>query len=68
MLAKQGDAPRALDVFRQGRAIIAGLVKQSPDNGQLSKDLAAFDDSIAKLEQASVPETGSVKSVEVAPR
>ena len=24
MLAKQGDAPRALDMFRQGRAIIAG--------------------------------------------
>ena len=68
VLAKQGDAPRALDMFRQGRAIIAGLAKQSPDNGQLYKDLAAFDGSIAKLEQASVPETGSVKSVEVAPR
>jgi hypothetical protein len=68
VLAKQGDAPRALDVFRQGRSIIAGLAKQSPDNGQLSKDLAAFDGGIAKLEQASVPQTGSVKSVEVAPR
>ena len=68
VLAKQGDAPHALDMFRHGRAIIAGLAKQSPDNGQLSKDLAAFDGSIAKLEQASVPETGSVKSVEVAPR
>ena len=55
-------------MFRQGRAIIAGLGKQSPDNGQLYKDLAAFDGSIAKLEQASVPETGSLKSVEVAPR
>ena len=43
---KQSDAPRALDVFRQGRAIIAQLAKQSPDNGQLSKDLAAFDDEI----------------------
>jgi hypothetical protein len=55
-------------MFRQGRAIIAGLGKQSPDNGQLYKDLAAFDGSIAKLEQASVPEARSVKSVEVAPR
>ena len=68
VLAKQGDAPRALNMFRQGRAIIAGLGKQSPDNGQLYKDLAAFDGSIAKLEQASVPEARSVKSVEVAPR
>jgi hypothetical protein len=31
VLAEQGDAPRALDIFRQGRAIIAGLAKQSPD-------------------------------------
>jgi hypothetical protein len=54
VLAEQGDAPRALDMFRQGRAIIAGLAKQSSDNGQLSKDLAAFDDRIAKLEQASL--------------
>jgi tetratricopeptide (TPR) repeat protein len=66
VLAKQGDAPRALDELRQGRAIIAQLVKQSPDNGQLSNDLAAFDQSIATLEQASVPETGSPKSVQVA--
>ena len=50
---------RALDKYWQGRAIIKRLVTQSPDNGQLSKDLAAFDDSIAKLEQASVPEIGS---------
>jgi hypothetical protein len=55
-------------MFRQGRAIISGLSKQSPDDAQLSKDLIAFDDSIAKLERTSVPETGSVKSVEVAPR
>ena len=58
MLTKQSDAPRALDMFRQGRAIIAELAKQSPNNGQLSKDLATFDDSIAKLEQASALETG----------
>ena len=67
VLAKQGDAPRALDELRRGRAIISRLVKQSPENGQLFKDLAAFDQSIATLEQASVPETGSAKSVQVAP-
>lgn len=67
MLAEQGDAPRALDMFRQGRSIIAGLAKQSSDNGQLFKDLAVIDGSIAKLEQASVPETGSVKSAQVEP-
>jgi hypothetical protein len=33
----------------------------------LSKDLAVFDYSIAKLEQASVTEPVSVKSVEAAP-
>ena len=27
VLAEQGDAARALDMFRQGRAIIAGLAK-----------------------------------------
>ena len=48
MLAEQGHAPRALDMFRQGRAIIA---KQPPDNGQLSKDLSTFDGNIAKLGQ-----------------
>jgi tetratricopeptide (TPR) repeat protein len=67
VLAKQGDTPRALDELRQGRAIISRLVKQSPDNGQLSNDLAAFDQSIATLDQASVPETGSAVSVQVAP-
>jgi len=44
-------------MFRRGRAIIAGLAKQSSDDGQLFKDLAAFDGSIAKLEQKSAPET-----------
>ena len=60
VLAKQGDASGALGKLKQGLAIISQLVKQSPENGQLlSKDLAAFDQSIATLEQASVPETGS---------
>jgi len=67
VLAERGDAPRALEKLRQGRIIIARLAKESPHNGQLSKDLAAFDASIARLEQASVPEAGSVKRVQVTP-
>ena len=53
MLAEQGDTSRALDLFQRARGIIAGLVQQSPDNSQLSKDLAVFDDNIARLKQAS---------------
>jgi hypothetical protein len=67
VLAEQGETSSALDMLRQGRAIISGLTKQSTDNRQLSNDLAAFDESIAKLGQANVSETGSVKSVQVAP-
>ena len=51
MLAEQRDTSRALDLLQQARVIIARLVEQSPDNDQLSKDLAMFDDNIAKLEQ-----------------
>ena len=50
---QQGDASRALDLLQQARVIIARLVEQSPGNHQLSKDLAMFDDNIAKLEQIS---------------
>ena len=55
VLAEQGDASRALDLLQQARVIIARLVEQSPDNEQLSNDLAVFDANIAKLEQASAP-------------
>ena len=55
VLAELGDASRALDLLQQARVTIARLVEQSPDNDQLSKDLTAFDDNIAKLEQASAP-------------
>ena len=63
VLAEQGDSSRALDMLQQGRIIIARLVEQAPDNSQLSKDLAGFDDTIAKLKQASISETGSAKPV-----
>ena len=53
MLAEQGDTSRALDLLQQARVIIAKLAQQSPDNSQLSKDLAVFDDNIARLKQAS---------------
>ena len=53
MLAEQGDRSRALDLLQQARVIIARLVQQSPDNSRLSKDLAVFDDNIARLKQAS---------------
>jgi tetratricopeptide (TPR) repeat protein len=61
VLAEQGDASRALDLLQQGRVIIARLKEQSPDNNQLSKDLAEFDADIAKLKQANISETVSVK-------
>ena len=47
-------------MFQVGRAIIAGLAKQTSD-GQLFKDLAAFESSTVKLDQGSVPEAQSVK-------
>ena len=53
MLAEQGDTSRALDLLQQARVIIVRLVQRSPDNSQLSKDLAVFDGNIAKLKQAS---------------
>ena len=49
-------------MFRQGRAIIAELAKQSPITAGCLQDLAAFDSSIAKLEQGSVPEN-SVREI-----
>ena len=42
-------------MLRQARVIIARLAEQSPNNDQLSKDLAVFDANIAKLEEASAP-------------
>ena len=56
MLAKKGDASGALDMLQQARVIIARLKEQSPDNDQLSNDLAEFDAEIAKLKQASASE------------
>jgi tetratricopeptide (TPR) repeat protein len=61
ILAEQGDAARALDLLQQARVIIARLVEQSPDNDQLSKDLAVFNANIAKLEQASTPDSEAVQ-------
>ena len=50
VLASQGDVAKALEQFRQGRAIIVQVMKKSPDNAQLPKDLAGFDAAIANLE------------------
>jgi hypothetical protein len=40
---QQGAHDDALKAFRQGRDIIAQLVRRSPDNATLPKDLAWFD-------------------------
>ena len=58
VLAQQGDRSRALGLLQQARVIIARLLEQSPDNHQLSEDLAMFVDNIAKLEQAKAPGSG----------
>jgi hypothetical protein len=42
-------------LLKQDRLIIARLLEQSPNDDQLSKDIAVFDANIAKLEQISAP-------------
>ena len=49
----QGLSKEALEQFKQGRAIIVGVMAKSPDNAQLPKDLAGFDEAIARLEGSS---------------
>ena len=52
--AQQGARDEALGALRQGRDIIARLMRQSPDNATLPKDLAWFDAEIAKLDGQGV--------------
>jgi hypothetical protein len=44
---RQGFRDDALNAFQQGRGIIAQLVRQSPDNTTLPKDLTWFDSQIS---------------------
>jgi hypothetical protein len=41
----------ALGAFRRGRDIVAHLMRRSPDNATLPKDLAWFDAAIATLNE-----------------
>jgi hypothetical protein len=50
-LTRQGERPRALSAFRQGREIIAKLKATAPTNAISPKDLAWFDEQIAALEK-----------------
>jgi septal ring factor EnvC (AmiA/AmiB activator) len=47
---RQGNAADALAALRKGRDIMAALVAIAPSNAQWKKDLAWFDDQIARLE------------------
>jgi hypothetical protein len=47
--AQQGERQRALGAFTDGREIIAKLQAAAPTNATLPKDLAWFDEQIAKL-------------------
>ena len=47
----QGERQLALGAFGKGREIIAQLRSRSPDNSALPKDLAWFDDQIARLNE-----------------
>jgi hypothetical protein len=49
VLARQADATLARDAFYRGRAIAARLREQFPDDVQLPKQLAAFDEQIATI-------------------
>lgn len=49
--ARQGERQRALDGFKRGRDIIAGLRKLSPDTATFPRDLAWFDRQVAALEK-----------------
>lgn len=51
LLARQGETTKALGALHEGRGIVARLKQLSPDNAQLSSDIAEFDTGIAKLEQ-----------------
>ncbi len=42
MQEQSGDSAKALDLLRQGQAIMARLTKLSPDNAQWKQDLATF--------------------------
>jgi hypothetical protein len=49
--AVRGNRDDALRVFRQGREIIEKLMKLSPDNASLPKDLLFLDGQIGQLEK-----------------
>ncbi len=66
MFARQGEALDALDALREGRAIIARLKEQSPDDATLPIDLAFFDGEIARLEEADAPELGTAQPEQAA--
>jgi hypothetical protein len=53
--ARQGARGDASGAFRQGRDIIARLMRQSSDNATLPKDLAWFDSQIATHEDETFP-------------
>ncbi len=55
VLGKQGKAQEALDALNAGRAIVARLKEQFPDNASLAQDLAWFDAEIAKLKPPAPP-------------
>jgi hypothetical protein len=46
---QSGDEARARDYLQQGHAIMARLIKLSPENVQWQKDLALFEGQIAEL-------------------
>jgi hypothetical protein len=47
---QQGEKEKALAELREGRRLIAAVLKKSPLNPQLPKDLAGFDAFIGQLE------------------
>jgi hypothetical protein len=48
---RQGARDNALNAFQQGRSIIARLLRQSPDNATLPKDLIWFDSQISNRDK-----------------
>ena len=66
VLAQQGETRLARDALERGRSIIAQLKDQFADDAQLSRQLAALDADIAKLEQAQTAERGTAQSEQVA--
>ena len=57
VLAEQGDTSRALEEYWQARDVIASLLQRSPDNADLSDDLAEYSAEIANIEQANAAST-----------